>query len=356
MCEQSPDSVLDGTPTRDAWWPGARAPRGLLALTLVSVLVHVPRADAYPIAPVTLWSLTQEAELIVWADVEQVRIAPRERGDDEMPLDGGEIATLRVRETWKGSVSPGERIEVHFSSDIICPAPPSYGAGRPVIAFLDQGDGRWWTVGLSYGTRHPKNPADVDAYRRVVTAARDAQARAARSGPQGKAVDIQQERLDWQVHAALHPATRWDGLYELSQGTAAMRQARRQQLARGFAKQPSFDQTASLMLTTLRGFPSKDVDRTTANVLETVLAVQGAPYWAFTVFDLLRERHGEKPERRTPWYKLVPSKTPIEAKAEHARALARDWLSFKQRHGLKPRRLVVPDDAFIQGPDGRPPF
>src|SRR5215217_4514556 len=107
MCEQSPDSVLDGTPTRDAWWPGARASRGLLALTLVSVLAHVPRADAYPIAPVTLWSLTQEAELIVWADVEQLRIAPRERGEDDgMPLDSGEIATLRVRESASRCISP----------------------------------------------------------------------------------------------------------------------------------------------------------------------------------------------------------------------------------------------------------
>lgn len=356
MREQSPAPILDGTPTRDAWWPGARASRGLLALTLVSLFIHGPRVEAYPIAPVTLWPLTQEAELIVWADVEQVRIAPRERGEDGMPFDGGEIATLKVRETWKGAVSPGERIEVRFSSDIICPAPPWYRAGRPVIAFLAQEGSQWGTVGMSYGTRHPKNPTDVDPYRRVVTAARDAQARVARSGLPGKTVDLQQERIEWQVHAALHPATRWDGLYELSQGTAAVRQARRQQLARGFAKQPSFDQTVSLMLTMLRGFPDKGVDRTVANVLETVLAEQGAPNWAFTAFDLLRERHGEKPERRTPWYKMVPPKSPSEAKAEHARALARDWLSFKQRHGLKPRRLVLPDAALIQGPAGRPPF
>ncbi|NTX52960.1 hypothetical protein [Myxococcus sp. CA039A] len=355
MCEQPPAPVLDGTPTRDAWWPGSEATRGLLALTLVGLLIHVPRAEAYPIPPVTLWPLTQEAELIVWADVERVRIAPRERDEQGMPWDDDEIATLKIRETWKGSVRPGERVEVLFSSDIMCPAPPRYEPGRSVIAFLSNGNGRWWTVGMSYGTRHPTNPADVDAYRRGVTAARGAQARSA--PPQRKeTANSEQEHLDWQVRAALHPATRWDGLYELSQGAAALTRAQRQQLAHGFTTQPSFDHTVAQMLTTLRGFPHKDFDRATANVLETVFVEQGAPPWISKAFDLLRERHGEKPEPRTPWYKRVPSKSPIEAKAEQARALARDWLSFKKRHGLKPRRLVFLAAPLVDETGGTIPF
>lgn len=200
--------------------------RRLLMWGLVALFVPGPWAQAYPIPPRTLWSLTHEAEWVVWADVEEVRESSAEaenraeRGEppEGLPADWleglspGFVARLRVREAWKGDARKGEQLEVHFP-ELMCPAPPRYKQGLAVVAFLVRNEGKWETVALSYGTRYPASNDDAEAYRRAVSLAKDAEDRFARERATGQRVDMESTRRDWQVRVAAHPATRWDGLH-----------------------------------------------------------------------------------------------------------------------------------------------
>ena len=49
-----------------------------------------------------------------------------------------DVAVLRVLETWKGPLT--RQVTVHFSSNLICPAPPRYVEGETVLAFLERGE------------------------------------------------------------------------------------------------------------------------------------------------------------------------------------------------------------------------
>ncbi|NVJ26761.1 hypothetical protein HUW62_36640 [Myxococcus sp. AM011] len=323
---------------------------GLRGLLLVALFVHTSRAEAESIAPVTLWSLTHEAELVVWADVERVRQLPREPYAAPS-LDDSDVATLKVRETWKGSAHPGERIDVHFAANLDCPRPARYEPGLAVVAFLMKQRGQWHTVALSYGTRYPEGPSEVEAFRRVVTTAREAQSLGPPSGRGQATPDFEAARRDWHVLASLHPATRWDGLYGATLGPG-LTQAHRQQLARALVEHPPFDPELLQMLAALRGYSSKAVDRKVANILETLITEKEAPAWAGFALDRLRERYGEKPGWRRPWYE-IPSNGRDESEVVNSTEVARDWLAFKKRHGLKPRPLSPPPPRR-PGPDGAP--
>ncbi|MFY2556453.1 hypothetical protein ACN469_02320 [Corallococcus terminator] len=325
---------------------------GLRVLTLLALFVHAPRAEADSIAPLTLWPLTQEAELVVWADVERVSPLPRVAHSAPRFPDDSDVATLKVRETWKGSAQPGEHIDVHFASNLDCPTPAHYEPGLAVVAFLMKQRGQWHTVALSYGARYPETPSEVKAFRRVVTAAREAQALRVPTGNGQETPEFEAARRDWHVLASLHPATRWDGLYGATLGPG-LTPAQRKQLARALVEHPPFDSKLPQMLAALHGYPSKVVDRTAANILETLITEKGAPDWAGFAIDRLRERYGEKPGWRRPWYE-IPSTNLDESKAANATEVARDWLAFKKRHGLKPRPLPLPPPRRVPGPGDAP--
>lgn len=325
----------------------------LLVLTLFVLFVHAPRAEAESIEPVTLWSLTQEAQLIVWADVQRVSPLPQE-DYSEPSMDDGDIATLKVRETWKGSVNPGEHIDVHFAATLSCPAPARYELGFAVVAFLMKWRGQWHTLAYSYGTRYPEGSSEVEAFRRVVAAAREAQALGTPKGNGKETPEFEAARRDWHVLASLHPATRWDGLYGATLGPG-LTQTHRQQLARALVDHPPFDAELLDLLAALRGFPSKAVDRKVANILEALITEKEAPDWAGLALDRLRERYGEKPGWRRPWYE-IPSNELDESKAAIAAEVAREWLAFKKRHGLKPRPLKPPTPHRVPGPGDSPSF
>ncbi|GMU00141.1 hypothetical protein KH5H1_42600 [Corallococcus caeni] len=338
----------------------------LLTLVLAGVLLPLPRAEAFPIAPWTLWELTETAELVVWADVEKVMDllppkSPEEKRERDR-WDDSEVAYLRVREVWRGQARPDEQLKVYFNGSYLCPAPPHYEPGQAVIAFLKREGGLWRTVALSYGTRYPESDDELAAYRRAVTRFRVTQEQAivARAAGRGEA-GVQAALTDWQVLAAEHPATRWDGLYGLVPASDAdlwfydprshapphLFPAHREQLARAFVTAPSLDRTSVMMLTVLHGHISADVDDTAARVLETVLAEERPPYWALSAFDLLRERYGEKPEARSE-----QTQDPLlraHGDATDALPLLQQWQHFKQRHHLAPERLPLPAGPGVPG-------
>ncbi|TQF16423.1 hypothetical protein FJV41_08690 [Myxococcus llanfairpwllgwyngyllgogerychwyrndrobwllllantysiliogogogochensis] len=281
----------------------------------------------------------------------------RERPNDPEDYEGlGYVAsvTLEVRETWKGSVRTGERVETFILS--ASPCDTNVQVGLTVVALLNKEDGQWVPVWPFCGTRFAASDSDVAAYRRVITAARQALDRWIQARLAGETPDFEEAHSDWRVLAAIHPVTRWDGVSGLgSEEFDAVHsfydprappdrsrvQGYRDELARDVVAYPSFDNTFALLLKLLRGFPNKDVDRVVANVLETVVTENPPPHWAIFAFDLLRERMGEHPSPRPRW-SYSSEKSFSEIEAGNAQDFVREWPDFKQRHGLKPQPIQPP--------------
>jgi len=266
---------------------------------------------AYPITPVPLWGLIEEADLVVLADVADVTEAAETGGTSlrDAPsasrIGGpGSIAHLRVREVWKGE-APGV-VRVEFDPNYLCPVPPRYVAGKTVVAFLTGEEGTWATVALSYGTHYPAQGEIGDYWDRV----REAVTLMSRP-PVPEA-----ERLDWLVRAASRRATRWDGLYELMPrgdslhssydqkldgrvGNAQLTDTQYQTLAMGFVEQPSVDRTLPMVLALFAGRPHHALDRAAIAALEGVLLRDQPPWWIGEAMGLLLQRLGDPaPEAR----------------------------------------------------------
>ncbi len=352
---------------------------GTLLLGLLLALSGT-RAEAYPIAPMTLWELTLEAELIVWAEVEAVTTRAF-KDYDEYKLSGFEegVARLRVREVWKGTAHPDERVEVAYLPFTSCPAPPRYEQGLLVVAFLTRWNGTWSTVGLSYGTRYPTNNDEAQAYRRVVELAVKAQKQASPRVPYREDEQaLASAPVDWEVLAASHPATRWDGLFRLVPTGDVVRDfyvggvdksvrlspEQREALARGFVTHPPLDRSLPMLLLPLRGHASAEVDAAAARALETVLLDSGPSRWALLAFDLLRERHGETlvprvmPESEDPITRAWESAQPggVGARSKAVSSLPEEWRRFKQRRRLSPRLLPLPVEPPVAGVGGETPL
>ncbi|QSQ13464.1 hypothetical protein [Myxococcus landrumensis] len=353
--------------------------RQLLVWALVALFAPGPRAQAYPISPETLWSLTQEAEWVVWADVEEEWGLSEEeyKAAEKEDWESGRVTRLRIREGWKGTARKGEQVEVHWMPSM-CPSPPRYEKGLAVVAFLARRAGKWRTVSLSYGTRYPANDDDVGAYRRAVTLARSAQDKWTQERIVGRSTDIEAARVDWQVRISVHPATRWDGLYGLVPRSDAARSffdthlgnrvlltdAQREELARGFVERPPLDHALPMMLTALRGHVDKGVDQAAARALETVLSQGECMGWVFQALELLRERQGEglpSRESLTPeeqWTRRIEDirRSALNLEAKELAEFTREWASFKQRHQLTPALLPLPVAPPVDGTGGNTTF
>ncbi|TQF12883.1 hypothetical protein FJV41_26765 [Myxococcus llanfairpwllgwyngyllgogerychwyrndrobwllllantysiliogogogochensis] len=351
------------------------APR-LMALVLAALFIPGPRAQAYPIPPETLWGLTEEAEWVVWADVEEAWPLPedeRERAQKE-DWESGHVARLRVREAWKGNARQGEQLEVHWI-ELACPAPARFEKGLAVVAFLTHRAGKWRAVAKSYGTRYPASNDDLEAYRRAVTLARNAHEKWTQERIVGRGGNLEAARVDWQVRVSAHPATRWDGLYGLvPEGDSArafydgrvrtpvvLTGAQREQLARGFVERPPLDRALPMMLKALRGHSDKEVDLMAARALETALTLDGPPGWVPRAFSLLRERFGEKlPPRRAPTQEELMTRMLRDGLSgpshEELEGFIEEWTRFKQRHQLTPALLPLPVEPPVPGTGGDSPL
>lgn len=270
----------------------------VLAFSLAAVMAS--SVQGYPISPVPLWSLVERSQMIVFAEVADVsewRLSQllKLKDDSEMPMA---VATLRVLETWKGR--PAGKIVVDFPKSLLCPAPPRYIEEEDVVAFLVREEGRWQTVGLSYGTLYPEGREELEDLRVMVRRAVLLQAK-------GRVQDA--DRLDWLVEAAVRPGTRWHGLYELeplgdeihsfydrmrSPKGPRLSPAQREKLARGFVAQPRTDRTLPIMLRILARHPDPKVDTTAAAAVEGLLGEEHLPYWIAEAMRLVFERFGDR--------------------------------------------------------------
>lgn len=262
-------------------------------------------AEAYPIPPRTLWELTGDAELIVLADVEDVK--PARPGKDEEELSIPEaIARLQVQEIWKGEAVG--QVDVTFPEGLICPAPPRYIEGKSVVAFLarsENGVEKWRTVALSYGTLYP-SAAELSDVREMTRRALDLQA-------SGKVPT--QDLVDWLVEAASRPGTRWHGLYPLAPDIdevhsfydrtdrrplhQQLQPAHFARLAQSFAEIPPVDITLPMMLTLLARTPGSALDEAAAAAIEAALELDRTPWWLEDALRLTLARFGDQhPERR----------------------------------------------------------
>lgn len=397
-----------------------RHPEPIVLLVALSLFAWPGGAAAYPISPVSLWQLVAQADLVVIARVERVETG--EPADPDAAITAGffdrDTAVLRVLETWKGS--PPAEVRVSFGSSVICPAPPRYVEGEIVLAFLERGEtrmanwreaerklaararsaeeedgdsradaepapspeekaaeaaeharqvaqyeawaaGRWFTVGLSYGTLYP-DAGDRPTYRALVD-------QAVRLQAAGNVAE--EDRREWLVSAAERRATRWQGLYDLAPSTDALhsfydRSDRREQaqplsagelerLARGFVTEPSVDGTLPMMLALLSGDPDRDVDRAAAASIEAALRMEPLPWWLPDAMARVFARFGDAdPARRLGVDAVDCEGLPICSRVD-AKALPGIWEKARRELRIPDVRPAAVPDARVRGVGGETP-
>jgi hypothetical protein len=140
----------------------------ILTLGLLALAPTEP-VQAFPTPPQPLWNLVEESDLIVVAEVYKVhKIEVRSKQGGSY---GKVVATLRIREHWKGNENG--TIEVSYPTDMICPSLPVYLEGKDVLVFLKwaragSDEEGWSTVGLSNGTLYPNMDELTDLREKVV--------------------------------------------------------------------------------------------------------------------------------------------------------------------------------------------
>jgi hypothetical protein len=165
--------------------------------------------SAYPIPPQPLRRLCMESQFIVVATVEGSASPNRAESVSEGK------ARLRISSVLKGSIDK-RVIEVAYSPNMVCPAPPSYPRGSTVIAFLDRSRGEkfFTTHGLSYGSKVLSESELVIYVERI--------SEILEILSHGDSPEKEKQTTEWLVRCAEEPATRWEGAYELSPGGSLM--------------------------------------------------------------------------------------------------------------------------------------
>jgi hypothetical protein len=176
-----------------------------LSIFVFVMALLITEVSAYPIPPQTLRMLTNDSELIVVARVEDV--TQLEKGYDKYDWYTA-MARLEVISVVKG-VAQNRFINVPYPADIICPTPPHYEVGDTVLAFLapSESGGDYITVGLSYGSK------SLDANEIGIYSARihELVEIEKQTDPDTRLLQL----VEWLVLCAEHPATRWEGVYDL---------------------------------------------------------------------------------------------------------------------------------------------
>jgi hypothetical protein len=176
-----------------------------LSIFVFVMALLITEVSAYPIPPQTLRMLTNDSELIVVARVEDV--TQLEKRYDKYDWYTA-MARLEVISVLKG-VAQNRYINVPYPANLACPAPPHYEVGETVLAFLapSESGSDYITVGLSYGSKN------LDANEIGIYSARV-----------HELVEIEKQTdpdtcllqlVEWLVLCAEHPATRWEGTYDL---------------------------------------------------------------------------------------------------------------------------------------------
>lgn len=158
---------------------------------------------AYPITPRPLRKLIAEADVIVWADVVRIDTLKDKNSWDDAK------AILVIREVLQGTLRE-DTIQVFHSLYMVCPAPAYYRAGTQTLAFLNRMErkGEFNTCALSYGSKIVTDQEYL-VYKQRISEMHEIQ----------KITDSDEkatQTIDWLLRCALNPATRWEGVYELS--------------------------------------------------------------------------------------------------------------------------------------------
>lgn len=263
------------------------------SMIIVALALAPSRAAAYPISPVHLWQLIDEADVVVLADVESVALGGQgERGNmRDAPSAttvrttelGPSIARLRVRDTWKGAAPSS--IEVPFNSGMICPAPPRFVARDTVVVFLAHAGEAWSVIALSYGVRRVA-PADIAPTRERI---REAVALHA-GGSVGRG-----NRIAWLVACCEHPATRGDAFRELAPRidwfdqaydrvqrpddlAASLDVEQRRRIVAAVVARPPIIQEVPMVAHVFRDYPSDELTRILVQAVEDALGEKDNRY------------------------------------------------------------------------------
>jgi hypothetical protein len=213
--------------------------------------------------------------------------------------------------------------------------------------------GRWFTVGLSYGTLYPAEE-DRPVFRELVAQAVRLQA--------ADTFDPDDKR-EWLISAAERRATRWQGLYELQPKTdrlhyfydserrgaeadAPLTGEELDRLAAGFVREPSVDPTLSMLLGLLAPLPDAGVDRAAAAAIETALETRGRAWWLPSAMAHVLRRFGDPdPAHRLTRENLDCSGQPVCEEVD-SEALPGIWQQAR-------RDLGIPEVARAEVPERR---
>lgn len=164
-------------------------------------------AFSYPISPRPLRKLIIESQYIVWGKV--IKTGTENPGKESYSWDTN-YALIDITEQLQGTLKR-DTIKVYFSQGMICPAPGVFYDDEMVLAFLD---GRNKKAGyevhaLSYGVKHDLSDIDYLHYKQRIAEMQELIRKKAAS-------DCSPAIIDWLMKCAASPATRWDGLYEIT--------------------------------------------------------------------------------------------------------------------------------------------
>lgn len=184
-----------------------------LSLCVIFLLVlTATNSAAFPIEPVSLRTLIEKSELIIYAKVEPPPARkPRVEAFKASPFGGESPARLRMLSVLKGT-SPTGLVNVYFNPNMVCPSPPRFSANSNVLAFLVSfpASNGFRTVGLHYGAKL-LSEEDASRYARHI---RDYLAFLPEVDPKRKALRI----TEWLVQCAEDAVTRHEGAEELADG------------------------------------------------------------------------------------------------------------------------------------------
>lgn len=158
---------------------------------------------AYPITPRPLRQLIIESQYIISGKVVSVTELPA----DPQQNGAQALARIEIIEVFKGNLQQ-PYIEVPFDLNMICPQPANYEPNTWVMAFLDFEQGKFDTHALSYGSK-TLTPDELQVYKERVLEMQNIL-------KVQDALEQYKQTLDWLITCAEHPATQWEGVFELS--------------------------------------------------------------------------------------------------------------------------------------------
>lgn len=173
------------------------------AVYIILLTLSISQVWAYPITPRPLRQLIKESQYIITGQVVSVTELP----STPQQYRAQALAKIQIEQTLKGHLEQ-TFIEVPFDTHMICPQPAYYEPNTWVMAFLDFEQGVFNTHALSYGSK-TLQPDELKVYQERVL---EMQKILTLQDP----FEQYKQTLDWLITCAEHPATQWEGVFELS--------------------------------------------------------------------------------------------------------------------------------------------